>query len=215
MNIAMIGASGLVGGLIGDRLDGHHLLSLARSVSARPRPQWEELVAPSASWPGLLERRSVDVAISALGTTWRKAGSWSAFEAVDRFAVTGFARAAQTAGARQMIVLSSVGADPGSSNPYLAIKGRMEADLQSISFSRLDLLRPGLLRGPRSSDRRLGERLGILVSPIVNLFLRGPLDRFAAIDAVLVASAAAALIGQPEPGTHIHDNLSIRRLARP
>ena len=51
----------------------------------------------------------------------------------------------------------------------------------------LDLLRPGLLRGPRGGDRRRGERLAIALSPLTDLLLRGRYDRFAAIDAADVA----------------------------
>ena len=86
-----------------------------------------------------------------------------------------------------MVTVSSVGADPGSGNFYLRIKGEMESALEALGFERLDILRPGLLRGPRGGDRRPGERIGIALSPLVNLVLRGRLDRFAAIDADVVA----------------------------
>jgi hypothetical protein len=82
-----------------------------------------------------------------------------------------------------------------------------------MAFDRLDILRPGLLRGPRGGDRRLGERIGIAVSPLVNLFLRGRLDRFAAIDADIVAAAAAAALRQAGAGVFVHENRSLRRLA--
>ena len=72
---------------------------------------------------------------------------------------------------------------------------------------RLDILQPGLLRGARGADRRFGERLGILVSPLANLLLRGRLDRFAAIDASTVA-AAICRAGRRASGrgTFIHRN---------
>ena len=64
-----------------------------------------------------------------------------------------------------------------------------------------------------AAERRLGERLGILMSPLVNLFLRGRLDRFAAIDADIVARAIATLTATHAPGTHIHHNRDLYRLA--
>jgi uncharacterized protein YbjT (DUF2867 family) len=96
--------------------------------------------------------------------------------------VLAFGRAAKAAGAGHMLTISSVGADAGSSNFYLRVKGEMEEQLAALGFTRLDILRPGLLRGKRGGERRIGERIGILVSPVANLFLRGPLDRYAAID---------------------------------
>ena len=141
----------------------------------------------------------------------RQAGSTDAFRAVDLDMVAAFARAAATAGARRMVTVSSVGADSGSANFYLRIKGEMEAALEALGFERLDILRPGLLRGPRGGDRRPGERIAIALSPLVNLFLRGRFDRFAAIDADRVAAAIAGALRQSEPGTRRHDNRSIRR----
>lgn len=143
----------------------------------------------------------------------RAAGSEAAFRAVDFDAVVAFAAAARRAGARHMLSVSSVGADAQSRNFYLRIKGEMERALEALGFDRLDIFRPGLLRGERGSDRRLGERLGIALSPVVNLALRGRLDRFAAIDAALVASAVHACLGREEPGTFRHENRDIRRLA--
>jgi hypothetical protein len=89
----------------------------------------------------------------------------------------------------------------------------MEDALGALGFDRLDLLRPGLLRGDRGPERRLGERIGILVSPLVNLVLRGRLDRYAAIDSALVAAAVARLAECEAPGRFVHHNRDIRRLA--
>lgn len=210
----MIGASGLVGRSLAPLLvaSGHDVLILARRPAGMA--ETEEIVGEMDAWPALLGDRGIDVAISTLGTTWRNAGSWAAFEAVDRGAVVAFARAARAAGAGQMVTVSSTGADPGSQSRYLAIKGHAERDLALLGYERLDVLRPGLLRGERGTDRRRGERIAIRLSPLTNLMLRGPLDRFAAIDAEAVARATAALVGQRDPGQFVHHNREIRRLAR-
>ena len=166
MRVAMIGATGLVGSLAGPKLlaRGHKVEALVRRPSGIAQPGWSEHVAPPAQWPSILGSMEVDAAVSALGTTMRQAGSQAAFRAVDHDMVTAFARAAAAAGARRMVVASSVGADPGSANFYLRTKGEMERALGEIGFERLDILRPGLLRGERGSERRLGERIGIALS---------------------------------------------------
>lgn len=151
--------------------------------------------------------------MSALGTTMRAAGSEAGFRAVDLDSVTAFAAAARRAGARHMVTVSSVGADARSPNFYLRTKGEMERALEALGFDRLDILRPGLLRGKRGGDRRLGERVGIALSPVANLVLRGRLDRYAAIDADVVASAVAGALQQSEPGVFRHENRGIRALA--
>jgi uncharacterized protein YbjT (DUF2867 family) len=174
-----------------------------------------EHVAPPAEWPAIVGSLVPEAAFSALGTTMRQAGSQAAFRAVDLDMVAAFAGAAAAAGARRMVTVSSVGADPGSANFYLRIKGEMESALEGLGFERLDILRPGLLRGPRGGDRRVGERIGIALSPVVNLALRGRLERFAAIDADVVAAAAARALRQGAAGVFRHENRSLHALAAP
>lgn len=209
----MIGATGLVGAMLAPRLVamGHELLILGRRPSGVAGAR--ERLGPMETWPDLLAGETLDVAISTLGTTWRQAGSWEAFEAVDKRAVAGFAAAARAAGAGQMMAISSVGADAGARNRYLRVKGEAEAALAALGFDRLDLVRPGLLRGERGGPRRHGEAFGIMVSPVLNLLLRGPLDRYAAIDAGLVARAMARWAGAPDGGRFVHHNREIRAAA--
>jgi uncharacterized protein YbjT (DUF2867 family) len=214
MRVAMIGATGLVGSLARSKLlaQGCSIDALVRRPSGFEHPDWREYVAPPDEWAGLAGSLGAEAAVSALGTTIRQAGSQAAFRAVDHDLVVGFAKAAAGAGARRMVTVSSVGADPLSANFYLRIKGEMEAALEAVGFERLGILRPGLLRGERGGDRRLGERIGIMLSPAANLVLRGPLDRFAAIDAVRVAAAVAGALRQSAPGTWRHENRAIIRL---
>jgi uncharacterized protein YbjT (DUF2867 family) len=215
MRVAMIGATGLVGSLARAKLLAHgfSVEALVRRPTGFDHPRWREHVTPPDQWPGIVSTLGADAAVSALGTTMRKAGSRAAFRAVDHDMVVAFARAAAEAGVRRMVTVSSVGADPGAANFYLRTKGEMEVELEALGFERLDILRPGLLRGQRGGDRRLGERLGIAFSPVVNLFLRGSLDRFAAIDADRVAAAVVGALRQTAPGTYRHENRAILRLA--
>jgi len=187
--------------------------ALVRRPTGRSHERWHEHVAPASEWPAIVSSLQPDAAVSALGTTMRQAGSQAAFRGVDFDMVVAFARAAAAAGARRMVTVSSVGADPASANFYLRIKGEMETALEGLGFERLDILQPGLLRGPRGGDRRPGERIAIALSPLVNLFLRGRLGRFAAIDAAVVASAVVGALRRTEPGVFRHENRSIRKLA--
>jgi uncharacterized protein YbjT (DUF2867 family) len=212
----LIGGTGLIGRLVADRLlaGGAEVDALLRRTAGRNAPGWHEHVAPADAWPALVRRIGGDVAISALGTTARAAGSAAAFRAVDFEIVVAFARAAHESGVRHMIAVSSVGANPGSRLFYPRLKGEMEAALARLGFDRLDVVRPGLLRGERGPDRRLKERVAIAVSPVLNLFLRSGLDHYAAIDAAIVADAIAALAEARPPGRFVHHNRDLHRLAR-
>ena len=213
--ILLIGATGLVGRLLADRLAGSstQIHALVRRPSGRTGPNWAESVAPPGQWPAIARSVGGDVAISALGTTRRAAGSEAAFRAVDQQMVEDFARAAREAGIGHMILVSSVGANAAARAFYLRVKGETEQALRALAFPRLDLVRPSLMRGDRP-ERRSSEGIGIKLSPLLNLFLRGPLDRYAAIDAADVAAAVAALSMRREPGEFVHHYRELKSLAR-
>jgi uncharacterized protein YbjT (DUF2867 family) len=213
MRIVLIGATGLVGRLLLPRLAaaGHEVHALQRHAAADSPVGATVHVAEAEEWPALVTQLAPEAAVSALGTTMRRAGSEAAFAAVDRDMVLDFAAAARAAGASRFATVSSAGADPASRNFYLRLKGEVEQALRALAYPRLDIFRPGLLRGPRGNDRRLGERIGIAVSPLVNLLLRGPLGRYAAIDATQVATAICDSMRDRAPGVFVHHNLQIGR----
>ncbi|MEP3464983.1 MAG: hypothetical protein ABJN65_03065, partial [Parasphingorhabdus sp.] len=71
---------------------------------------------------------------------------------------------------------------------------------------------PGLLRGDRTNDFRIGERVGIALSPIMDILLHGKLRRYRSIHAENVATAMANLVGQKGTGEQIHENDQIMDL---
>ena len=214
MRIIIAGSTGLVGRALIDQLamQPHvtQIVTIGRRPSGQSGAKVEDLVGPVAQWPTMIEGRNVDVAISALGTTLRDAGSQDAFYALDHDAVVSFARAARAAGARQFQLVSSVGAHAASRNFYLGTKGKVETSLANVGFDRIDILRPGLLRGSRSGPVRTGERIGIALSPLTDMLTPAVLSHYRSIPAACVASALARLAGAPEPGTFIHQNDEMR-----
>ena len=213
MRVLLIGATGLVGGMVADRLlgRGHDVHALVRRPTGTG---WHEHVASASEWPSIVAGiGACDAAISCLGTTWRKAGSETAFRAVDHDAVIAFARAANAAGTEHLLSVSSVGADAGSRNFYLRTKGQTDEALKAIGFPRLDIFRPGLLLGERANDRRPGERIAIMLDPISRIFLRGSWSRFAGMAAATVAAAIAHAVETGGAGSRVHENHDIERLA--
>ncbi len=210
IRVLLAGGTGLVGSLVREclsRRDNVDLVSLVRNPSG-PEDRvvdFEELVVDPA---GTLGADRVDIGISCLGTTMRKAGSEAAFRRVDHDYVVGLAEAVRRQGARQFILVSSVGA--GGRGFYLRVKGETEAALRGLGFQRLDLIRPGLILGDRP-DRRVGERLAQIALPVLGPLLRGGLDRYAAIPAAHVADAIIDRIGAPAAGVFVAHNREIRR----
>lgn len=219
LRLCLIGATGLIGGKVMEECIGREdvrLSAIARREAQLPRGiRMELFVAEPAKWGEVLEALRPKAVICALGTTWKKAGEdEEAFRAVDQHLVLDTARAAKEQGVDRFVAVSSVGADTASKNFYLRVKGETERELTKLRFNRLDILRPGLLRGKRENDRRLGERIGIAAAPVANLLLHGKYRQYRAIDAETVAQAAIALAKSAARGRFVHDNDGIVRAAK-
>jgi uncharacterized protein YbjT (DUF2867 family) len=210
-SILFAGATGLVGSRALPLLleDGHKVAVLGRRPTGRSHPALTELHCDFTRIPSL---PPVDVAVCTLGTTIRAAGSQAAFRAVDHAAVLAFARAAQAAGAAQAIVVTAVGASPSAAAFYSRVKGETERDLASLGFARLDILRPGLILGPRD-ERRPVEALMQALAPVLNPLLVGSLGRYGAIPAEAIAGAIRHLVGQQGRGLFVHENNALRSLS--
>lgn len=213
-NVVIAGASGLIGSALCTMLDGHKVDILVRRPVGNLPDGITQHVADPSRWPEIIAEISPDIAISCLGTTWKKSGKDAAqFRAVDKDLVLAFATASHMAGASQFITVSSVGATKETSNLYLRTKGEVEDSLSLLAFDRLDIMRPGLLTGDRQNDRRIGERAAIMAAPIIDRLIPGAYSRFRSIPAFTVARAIAKLIGNETPGRFIHENEGIGSLA--
>lgn len=216
--IALVGATGLIGmSLI--RLAVHRpdirVVGIARrEARLPPGARMELLVADPHNWGDAIAAANAEVLVCALGTTWRKAGKdEAAFRAVDQQLVVACGEAARAAGIRQMIAVSSVGADPLAKNFYLRVKGETEQALGKLGLTRLDVLRPGLLRGARG-EFRPAERLGMIASPLLDLVLQGEWRRYRSISAETMAEAIVGLTREKMPGRFVFEHDALLRAAR-
>jgi len=216
--IALVGATGLVGreairlASMGEEV---RILGIARrEAPLPPGARMEMFVAEPDKWGEVLEAVRPRALICALGTTWKKAGrSEAAFRAVDHDLVIATAEAAKRAGVPNMVLVSAAGADARAKGFYMRVKGEVEQALTRIGFKRLDILRPGLLRGERANDRRLLERVGILAAPLIDPLLPAKWAAYRSV-AALVAEAALGLALRRAGGRFTHDNEAMRRAAR-
>ena len=217
--IALIGATGMVGRAFMARCVGQRGIRLGaiarRRIDLPQGARVEFFVADAANWGETIAALRPHVVVNALGTTWRKAGQdEAAFRAVDERLVLEVARAARDAGVRQFISLSSVGADLASRHVYLRVKGEVEQALMKLRFGRLDILRPGLLRGDRIDDHRPAERALMLASPVTDLLLQGQFRRLRSISAERLADSILGLTAARANGRFVHEHDALLRAAR-
>lgn len=137
-----------------------------------------------------------DVAICALGTTIKVAGSREAFRRVDHDYVVAFAEAAKARGAKHFIVVTALNSNSRSPVFYSRVKGEVEDALRAMKFEALTIVRPSLLIGERD-ERRLGESLAAPFSKLLPRSLKG-------IEGERVGRALIALaFEEPLPGVRI------------
>ena len=212
----LAGATGAVGGRLLDlllaRADGTRVVVVARGPAPRQHPRLDWRRAGLDALATACADVAATEAYCCLGTTMRRAGSRSAFRAVDLEGVAAFAGVARGCGAGFFGLISAAGADPASRNFYLRTKGETEARVAAVGFGCLAIMQPGLLRGPRE-EFRLGERLGQLVAPLSDLLLLGPLARYRSVDLETVAAALEAAPRHLPPGTHRLDSAAMDSLA--
>jgi uncharacterized protein YbjT (DUF2867 family) len=218
IRVLLLGASGLVGRHVLEQAVGRsnvRLIGLSRrEVALPPGARMEVHLAPVEGWAQEIAKIAPARVICALGTTIRKqGGDQAAFAAVDRDLVLQAAQSAKQAGAGGFVVVSSVGADTAARNFYLRTKGELEAALGRIGFARVDVLRPGFLRGARHGDVRPLERIGGLLAPLADLALLGDKRRYRSIRAADVAAAALQAVGEKAPGRFVHQHDQLLRLA--
>jgi uncharacterized protein YbjT (DUF2867 family) len=215
--IVLVGATGLIGRAVmaeAVKRPDIHLVAVARREVPLPKgARMEMLLSDTEHWPDAIAAGRPHTVVIALGTTIKAVGGdKAAFRAVDHDLVLECAAAAKAAGARQLIVVSSVGAQFASKNFYLSVKGEVEDKLAKLHFERLDLLRPGLLRGHRNGPARPAERLGMILSPLVDLFMSGKLRRYRSVRDKDLARVILSLAGARQRGRFIHHHDEFRRI---
>lgn len=201
------GATGVVGAALLRQLLADARYGTVKVLVRRPLGiSHAKLVELSLSEPGpaLLGGKLVaDDVFCCLGTTHKKAGSRAAFERVDYHLVLEVARAALAQGAKQFLVVSSVGASRKSGSFYLRVKARMEQAVLDLGYEATHIFRPSLLLAARNESRP-GEWLAQKAAPLINPLLTGKLAIYRAITAEDVAAAMMTLALRNLSGGHTH-----------
>ena len=205
----LVGATGLIGSFLLQRLlvsDRYARVAVwARRDIGKTHPKLRSAVV---DFDRLHERQvEAEDVFCCLGTTIKVAGSQAAFRQVDYDYPVALAIAAAGGGAKRLLVVSALGANPDSRVFYNRVKGEMEIAVRAAGVPVTIFFRPSLLTGPRTEVRRgerIGEAIGTLLGPL--------LGKYRPIHADLVAAAMlrAALENHP---SGIIESGEIRKLA--
>jgi uncharacterized protein YbjT (DUF2867 family) len=193
--VLVAGASGLVGREILQGLLADDSVAAVHTLGRRELPlQHPKLTQHRVDFKALPALPRADEAFIALGTTIKVAGSQEAFRALDHDAIVAVAKAAKTAGAKRLGVVSAMGANTKSPIFYNRVKGETEDALSALGFDTLVIARPSFLAGNREAlgqPKRGGEGLALNVSRMLAPLIP---DNLKSIPASAVARALLAAV---------------------
>ena len=202
----LAGATGLVGSHVLQELladdTWSHVVTVGRRTVPLRHDRLEQRVLDLSAIEAHGDLPHADDVFCCLGTTIKQAGSQDAFRRVDHDFVVGLARAGLRIGATQFLLVSAIGADPGSRVFYNRVKGEAEAAARTLPYRAVQIFRPGLLLGKRR-EFRLGERIAMLAIPLLHPFLLGPLRRYHSITAGDVARAMVRIAREAPRGPNV------------
>ncbi len=215
-NVAVVaGATGLIGKYLLNVLPEDAFYDSIVALSRRPIQFDSAKVEQRLVDYDRLTARDLDGAthlFCCLGTTLKTAGSPEAFRRVDLEYCERFARLGLEAGAKRLMLVSSVGASSKASSLYLKTKGQTEDAVSALGFEALHIFRPGVLMGQRD-EVRPGELMGVRISRAFEFMMVGPFDKYRPMPAGVLSASMAAAGERGEPGKHILYYRDIVRLA--
>jgi uncharacterized protein YbjT (DUF2867 family) len=211
----LLGASGLVGGHCLQRLldDAAYakVIVLVRKPLALHHPKLDQQVVDFSRLQNYAHLVKAQDVFCCLGTTIKKAGSQAAFRQVDFTYPVEMAKIAVANGAEQFLIVTSLGADPASRIFYNRVKGEVEAAIAPLAFRAVHIFRPSLLLGERQ-EFRLGEKIGERAANFFSFIFVGPLRKYRAVEASVVAAAMIAVAKRNLVGVNIFESDQIHAL---
>lgn len=206
----IVGATGLVGGYclhaLCDSSNYSEVTAIVRKPILKTHRKLKVIESNFKNLKTDLSHIQVDDVYCCLGTTIKKAGSQEAFKKIDHTLVVTVAELIKKLGAEQFLVISAMGANKDSKVFYNRVKGEMEAGLQKLGYPCLRIIRPSLLLGPRK-EFRLGEKVAVMLTPLLKPILLGSLKKYRPVEVEKVAQFMVKVaLDEPIVGVHVYES---------
>ena len=188
----LFGSSGLIGGHLLNQLiknDYYDKIQIfVRSVPEINDPKVEIIKTDFNNLENHREDIKGDDCFFCIGTTRQNSPDKNDYRRVELDIPKEIAQIAKSNSINSFVFVSSGYADPKSSGDYLKFKGQVEEELKRLNFTKLGIMRPSFLMGNRK-EKRIGEKIGILVFKLLSPLLLGPLKKMKPINSEIVAKA--------------------------
>ncbi|QCE42882.1 NAD(P)H-binding protein [Psychroserpens sp. NJDZ02] len=213
----ILGASGLTGGLLLDKLIKNEDYSEIKLFS---RSKIEGLPSKVIQFIGdLLDLDQFKADFKAhqvfccIGTTAKKTPDKSVYKQIDYGIPVAAAKLAKANGIDTFLVVSALGANPKSSLFYNKTKGEMERDVLKQDIQKTFILRPSLIGGDRKESRTL-EKIGLALFRIIQPLFIGKLKQYKITDPGNMAQAMINLANSTSHAEVIITSNDIKRITK-
>ena len=210
MKTALIaGATGLIGGQLLTLLLASDRYAKVIAFTRQQLPVHAKLIQVSIDGEnmGALDSGTrVDDVFCCLGTTMAKAHTKEKFYYVDFTLPYLLAKNSMQHGAKQFLLVSSLGANKKSSIYYNKVKGAIEEAISRLGFETVHIFRPSLLLGPRT-EKRSAEDAAKIFYRIFGFMIPA---KYKAIDSLKVARAMVNFASKHQGGNFIHESAELQ-----
>ncbi|MDC1033263.1 NAD(P)H-binding protein, partial [Candidatus Pelagibacter sp.] len=188
----VFGSSGLIGGHLLNQLiednSYNKIKVFIRSESEINDPKVEIIKTDFNNLENHNDDIKGDDCFFSIGTTKQNSLDKNEYQRVELEIPKEIATIAKSNRVNSFIFVSALYANSKSLGDYVRFKGLVEEKLKRLNFPKLRIMRPSFLIGNRK-EKRVGEKIGIIVFKILSPLLLGPLKKMRPIHSKTVAKA--------------------------
>jgi len=174
--VTLFGATGLIGGYLLEFLLKDSDIHLINLVGRKPfhlqHDKINNIVIDFEDFSSILNSVSgSEIVFVSIGTTMSKVnGDKQKYKSIDFDIIFNIAKACKQKNVRQLIYVSSLGANSNSSNFYLRLKGEIDEAIAELNLNSTSVFRPSVLLGKRNESRP-GEKILQFVMPLLDFMI--------------------------------------------
>ena len=210
--VTLFGASGLIGSYLLKYLLKDSEVHLINIISRKPfylkHDKINNIVIDFTDLNSFsICTKKSDAVFVSIGTTMAKVnGNKSEYRKIDFDIIFNIAKACKKNSVKNLLFVSSLGADSNASSFYLSLKGDIEDAVEKLKLTSTSIFRPSVLLGNRN-EARFMERIAQLIMSYLIIFIP---SKYKPIDADIIAKSMVYTSKNPKPGFNLYHYKEIK-----
>ena len=210
--VTLFGASGLIGSYLLKYLIKDSEVHLINIISRKPfylkHDKINNIVIDFTDLNSFsICTKKSDAVFVSIGTTMAKVnGNKSEYRKIDFDIIFNIAKACKKNSVKNLLFVSSLGADSNASSFYLSLKGDIEDAVEKLKLTSTSIFRPSVLLGNRN-EARFMERIAQVIMSYLIIFIP---SKYKPIDADIVAKSMVNTSKNPKPGFNLYHYKEIK-----